>query len=43
MKPSAESNYTPVEKAAYGKIKGYVKENTLSTGQPEHLYHYTIF
>ena len=26
MEPSAESNYTPVEKATYGKIKAYVKE-----------------
>ena len=26
MEPSAESNYTPTEKATYGKIKEYVKE-----------------
>lgn len=26
MEPGAESNYTPVEKATYGKIKEYVKE-----------------
>lgn len=26
MEPSSESNYTPAEKATYGKIKEYVKE-----------------
>ena len=26
MEPGAESNYTPAEKATYGKIKEYVKE-----------------
>ena len=26
MEPDAESNYTPAEKATYGKIKEYVKE-----------------
>lgn len=26
MEPGAESNYTPAEKATYGKIKEYAKE-----------------
>ena len=31
MEPDAESNYTPAEKATYGKIKEYVKESMIKT------------